>query len=391
MTTAPPVVFQAPEPDDLEKERRARLTLNLVAEPGDWAFLAVAREIGARGLLRALHEDPRKHEMLQAASLRLADVDVDRTMEEADRLGLRFVIPGDDEWPDQLDDLYGHDPISERGGPPVGLWVKGPLRLDTLDGSVAIVGSRSSTSYGETAASDIAGQLGLEQVPVISGAAYGIDYAAHRGAVSVNGPTAAVLACGADRVYPAAHRRMIEYLGREHAVISEAPPGHAPQRIRFLARNRIIAALARGTVVVEAAYRSGAISTVNWAARMNRVVMGVPGPITMATSAGVNQLIRNHVATLVTSGADVLELVGRSGQHLTEEPRGPDNPRDLLTFRERHVLDAVPVAKSAGIESIALVAGLDVVAVRRALERLAQKGFVEHDHSGWHLTDLALA
>lgn len=386
-----PVVFQAPEPADLEQERTARLTLNLVAEPGDWAFLAVAHEIGGVALLKAIHDDPRKHELLEAAAARLVEVDVDRTLEEADRLGLRFVIPGDDEWPDQVDDLYGHEPISERGGPPIGLWVKGPLRLDALGESVAIVGSRSSTSYGESAAADIAARLGHADIPTISGAAYGIDYAAHRGALSTPAPTVAVLACGADRVYPAAHRQLLEHLGREHAVISEAPPGHSPQRIRFLARNRLIAALSKGTVVVEAAYRSGAISTVNWAARMNRVVMGVPGPVTVATTAGVHQLIRNHVATLVTSGDDVLELIGKAGEHARDEPRGPDRPRDLLTFRERHVLDAVPVAQSAGVESIALVAGLGVVPVRRALEGLMQKGFVDRDHSGWHLTDPAMA
>lgn len=388
--SAEPALFQAPQPVDLEEERRARLTLNLIAEPGDWAFLAVAHEIGGIALLRAIHDDPRKHELLEAAAARLVDVDVDRTMEEADRLGLRFVIPGDDEWPHQVDDLYGHEPISERGGPPIGLWVKGPLRLDTLGESVAIVGSRSSTSYGESAAADIAAQLGHNDIPVISGAAYGIDYAAHRGALGTRSPTVAVLACGADRVYPAAHRQLLEHLGREHAVVSEAPPGHSPQRIRFLARNRLIAALSRGTVVVEAAYRSGAVSTVNWAARMNRVVMGVPGPITIATTAGVHQLIRNHVATLVTSGDDVLELIGKAGEHVRDDPRGPDNPRDLLTFRERHVLDAVPVARSAGVESIAVVAGLGVAAVRRALEGLLEKGFVEMDHSGWHLTDLAM-
>lgn len=385
-----PVLFPAPEPPDLDEERRARLTLNLIAEPGDWAFLAVAHEIGGIALLRAIHEDPRKHELLEAAAARLAGVDVDRTMEEADRLGLRFVIPGDDEWPGQVQDLYGQEPISERGGPPIGLWVKGPVRLDTLGESVAIVGSRSSTSYGESVAADIAAQVGHAGIPVVSGAAYGIDYAAHRGALSTRAPTVAVLACGADRVYPTAHRQLLEHLGREHAVVSEAPPGHSPQRIRFLARNRLIAALSKGTVVVEAAYRSGAISTVNWAARLNRVVMGVPGPITVATTAGVHQLIRNHVATLVTSGDDVLELIGKAGEHVRDDPRGPDNPRDLLTFRERQVLDAVPVAQSAGVDSIAVVAGLGVAPVRRALEGLLQKGFVEMDHSGWHLTDLAM-
>jgi DNA processing protein len=373
----------------LEEERRARITLSLVSEPGDWGFTALAREMGGIGLLGALHTDPDRHELLTAAASRLPMVDVDATMAEAERRGVRFVIPGDAEWPVQLDALHGAEPLNERSGVPIGLWVRGPLRLDSLGDSVAVVGSRSSTSYGEETAADIAAELGLAGRPVISGAAFGIDYAAHRGAAAVNAPTVAVLASGADRAYPAAHRRMIEHLASEHAVVSEAPLGAAPQRVRFLARNRLIAAFARGTVIVEAAARSGALNTANWAVRLNRVAMAVPGPVSNASSEGTHHLIRSGAAALVTSGADVLELVGGAGDHLAADPRGPSTVRDRLSVRQRQVLDAVPVAQAAGVASIAKVAGLGVVEVRKALGRLQEAGLVAAHGPGWRLSEAA--
>ena len=373
----------------LEAERRARMTLSLVSEPGDWGFTALTHELGGVGLLEALRVDPDRHALLTAAAARLASVDVDATMEAAARRGVRFVIPGDAEWPAQLDALHGVEPLHERSGVPIGLWARGPLGLDTLADSVAVVGSRSSTSYGEQVAADIASEVGLAGRPVISGAAFGIDYAAHRGAAAVNAPTVAVLASGADRAYPPAHRRMIEHLAAEHAVVSEAPLGAAPQRVRFLARNRLIAALARGTVIVEAAARSGALNTANWAQRLNRVAMAVPGPVTSATSEGAHVLIRSGAAELVTSGADVLELVGGAGEHLAADPRGPDTARDRLSVKQRQVLDAVPTATRAGAASIAKVAGLGVVEVRKALGRLEESGLVSREGESWQLTELA--
>lgn len=373
----------------LEQERRARLTLSLVSEPGDWGFTRLAREMGGVGLLEALHSDPDRHELLSAAASRLPTIDLDATLAVADRRGLRFIIPGDEEWPVQLDALHEVEPLHERSGAPIGLWARGPIRLDALAESVAVVGSRSATSYGEEVAADVAAELGLAGHAVISGAAFGVDYAAHRGAASVGAPTVAVLASGADRAYPTAHRTMIEHLAAEHAVISEAPPGAAPTRVRFLARNRLIAALARGTVVVEAAARSGALNTANWSERLNRVTMAVPGPVTSATSQGAHHLIRTGAAALVTSGADVLELVGGAGEHLTTDPRGPVTARDRLSVRQRQVLDAVPIASAASTESIANVAGLGIVEVRKALGRLETAGLVERDVQGWLLGDAA--
>lgn len=173
--------------------------------------------------------------------------------------------------------------------------------------------------------------------------------------------------------------------------MSEAAPGWAPMKVRFLARNRLIAALTRGTVIVEAASRSGALSTANWASRLNRVLMGVPGPVTSAPSQGVHQLLRTGAASLVTGAADVLELVGASGTHLLEEPRGPERRRDRLPAMSQHVLDAVPLSRGASTDSIARVAGLGLVEVGSCLERLRADGFVDSTDSGWRLAALAHA
>lgn len=369
-----------------EEERLARATLSLVAEPGDLKMLGLTREMGATTLLDVLRTHGEHRPELRAAALRLRSVDVERELERAVARGLRFVVPGDDEWPDQLDDLTEAGTLQERGGTPIGLWVAGPLRLDRLAGSVAVVGSRSSTTYGDQLAADIAAVVGQNGRAVVSGGAFGIDYAAHRGALSMDGPTVAVLASGADRSYPVAHRALLRHLREHHAVVSEAPPGASPMRVRFLARNRLIAALTQGTVVVEAAARSGALNTTNWAQRLSRAVMGTPGPVTSAASVGVHQLIRNGGATLVTCGDDVLELLGAAGEHLTAEPRGPAAVRDRLRVVERQVLDAVPVAEPAAAGSIAVVAGVDRREVDRALDRLEEVGLVEQVLGGWRLT-----
>ncbi|KAA1426270.1 DNA-processing protein DprA [Nocardioides antri] len=370
------------------EERRARMVLSLISEPGDPRFTDLAHELGGARLLEAIRTDPERHQLLLAASARLEELDLDAELARAERCGARFVVPGDDEWPRQLDDLHGAAPLNERGGVPIGLWVRGPLRLDALARSVAIVGARSATTYGAEVASDIAAEVGLAGIPVVSGAAFGIDYAAHRGALGAGAPTVAVLACGPDRAYPVAHRPLLDHLAQEHAIVSDAPPGAAPTRIRFLSRNRLIAALTRGTVVVEAAVRSGSLTTMNWAERLSRVTMGVPGPVGSAASAGVHQALRGGAA-LVTSGADVLELIGSSGEHLKADQRAPARPRDRLSVHDRQVLDAVPVLSGAPVESIARVAGLSVLTVQPALARLRRSGLVDRAPRGWHLTDAA--
>lgn len=372
-----------------DQDRLARAALSRLSEPGDPRFTRLTAELGAVTLLQHLLEETDLQGVRTDAAGRLASTDAERELDRAARLGIRFVIPGDAEWPAQLDELAVAGELHERSGVPIGLWVRGPMPLDRLDGSVAVVGSRSSTTYGNSVAGEIGAVAARAGVPVISGAAVGIDQAAHRGAVAMDGPTVAVLACGADRVYPASHADLIGHIAATGAVVSEAALGCAPQRVRFLGRNRLIAALARGTVIVEAAIRSGALNTANWANRLNRVVLGVPGPVTSATSGGVHHLIRTGGAGLATGGADVLEAVGASGEHLLEEPRGPSTSRDRLSVRHRQVLDAVPVSAGARADSIARTAGLGVVEVRSRLAYLEQHGLVEQSDDGWRLAALA--
>jgi DNA processing protein len=168
--------------------------------------------------------------------------------------------------------------------------------------------------------------------------------------------------------------------------VSESPPGHAPFKARFLTRNRLIAALSRGTVVVEAARRSGALNTATWAARLHRPLMGVPGPVTSAPSEGVHRLLRSGQATVVTCGEDVLEVVGEVGEHLGAEPRGPARPHDGLSARLRQVLEAVPSVRPAPADSIARTAGVLLEHAREALTELARLDLVASAGQGWRLS-----
>ncbi len=376
-------------PADHDDERLARVALGRLGEPGDPRLTHLVAELGAVDLHAALAAERDVGGMLTDVAARLEAMDPRRDLAQARRLGIRYVIPADDEWPHQVDQLASAETIQDRGGPPLGLWAKGPLRLCDMTESVAVVGSRSATSYGADVAAELAAVTARAGLCVVSGAAFGIDQAAHRGALAVRGRSVAVLACGVDRAYPTAHKSLLDHLATEGAVVSELPPGCAPTRLRFLSRNRLIAALTRGTVVVEAAVRSGALNTANWATKLHRPLMGVPGPVTSAPSQGVHQLIRTGAATLVTTGAEVLELVGAAGDHLVEPPRGPQRSRDRLSLRHQQVLDAVPAVSSTRSDSIARTAGIGLMEVRSALTRLSGLGLVVESEAGWRLTPAA--
>jgi len=221
--------------------------------------------------------------------------------------------------------------------------------------------------------------------------AFGIDAAAHRGALAAGvAPTVAVLACGVDRAYPAAHRDLLGYIAEQGLVVSELAPGCAPTRLRFLSRNRVIAGVSIATVVVEAAVRSGALNTASWATLLNRVVMGVPGPVNSAPSEGVHELIRSRDAALVTRGSDVLELVSPSGSFTQERPRAAELPQDRLPEVDRRVLDALPARRPAPPASIARTAGLAEPTVLDSLARLGAGGFAVQTSQGWRLPDAAV-
>lgn len=321
-----------PESPDFtrEAERRARLTWSLLAEPSDSVALLARERLGPRAALELAREatptellaaldgqvpaeaadpgagtpDARASRALQRWRGRLAAVDVEAVLEDADRRRIRVLIPGDEEWPSTLDDLQETAPHC--------LWVQGPARLDRLAGerAAALVGSRASTPYGEDVASSLGAAFAGAGGTVVSGGAYGIDAAAHRGALAAqDGATLAVLAGGLDRLYPRGNTQLLERIREQHLLLSEAPMGTAPTRWRFLARNRLIAALSRAVVVVEAAWRSGALSTARLADQLSRPVGAVPGPVTSAASAGCHRLIRERGAVLVTEPAELLDLL----------------------------------------------------------------------------------
>jgi DNA processing protein len=367
-------------------DRVARAALSRLGEPGHPRMARLVAELGAEELYGRLRDEQDVEGLYTDVAERLRGLDPERDIADAAERGIRFVVPGDDDWPDQLDALDRGGTLNGRGGSPLGLWAAGPLDLaEVTRRSVAVVGSRSATTYGADVAGALAHGVAVEGRAVVSGAAFGIDIAAHRGALAAKGPTVAVLACGVDRAYPAGNAGTLDYIRQVGLVVSELPPGCAPTKVRFLSRNRLIAALTQGTVVVEAAVRSGALNTASWATRTGRVLMGVPGPVTSAPSEGVHELLRTREAMLVTRAEHVLELVSPVGDHLARIPRGPVLAADRLTELEARVLDAVPRAVPAAVRSVARTGGLAVSTAAAVLDRLRAAGFVEQTDGGWRL------
>ena len=371
------------EPDD---ELFGRVLLTRVLEPGDDIGGRWVREFGAGEVVRRLRKGgpalPGASGKRWAGLLARAEAArPGRDLAAARDAGVRFVSPGDAEWPGQLDDLGDARPL--------GLWVRGrpSLRMWALK-SVAVVGARACTEYGAHMAATLAAGLAEQGWVVVSGGAYGVDGAAHRGALGAGGATVAVLACGVDRPYPRGHTQLISRIAEQGLVIGELPPGDHPTPSRFILRNRVIAALTRGTVVVEAAHRSGSLVTARAAQRLGRHTMGVPGPATSGLSAGVHGLLRGEAA-LVTDVADVVELVGDIGE-LAPDRRGPVLPRDLLEPATRQVLAALPgrgVARPDEIARSAQTAQDDAIA---RLYELRALGYVERHGDGWKLTRQAV-
>ncbi len=289
-----------------------------------------------------------------------------------------MICPGEPEWPTQLEALADASPCA--------LWLRGTADLRyCLLSSVSVVGSRAATAYGAHVSTEMAAALGQRGWTVVSGGAYGIDDRAHRGALAAQGPTIAVLACGVDWPYPAGHAELFDAIAACGALVSEWPPGRRPTRHGFLIRNRVIAALTRGTVVVEAGLRSGALSTARHARDLCRPLMAVPGPVTSAASAGCHEIIREWGAVCVTSAEQVLEQVGVVGEHLPERGRGPVLRHDALDEVTASVLDAVPARVGAGPTAIAATAGVDVDTAVRCLGALAAGGFVDRCDTGWRV------
>jgi len=281
-------------------EQLARAALFSIIEGGHTFWCA---EISTNGALFVYNKllnggyDPIKYEKL-INTLRATNGDA--VLSEIDKHYARLITPSDDDWPEQLNDL---------AAPPIGLVLKGNISA-LHQPSLAIVGTRNPTSYGARIAGDFAAGFADREWAIVSGGAYGIDSYAHKGALIAEGVTVAVVASGIDINYPAGNTRLFAEICESGAMVTEFMPGHRALPNRFLARNRIIAALSKATLVVEAAFRSGSLRTARDAAEIFRPVMAIPGPINSPTSEGCHRLIGERSAEIVTSVADAVEFVG---------------------------------------------------------------------------------
>lgn len=424
-----------------DPEVLSRVGWSLVAEPGDatagaivvalgaptalaWAAWAV--DAGTDAALRRLRDlvrdggrgtggppagtPPGAWERVLARALarwapRLADLEPRRALDAVAAVGGAVLVPGGPGWPERLGDLGSL-------APPL-LWVRGVRATGPLlRRSVAVVGARAATPYGEHVARDLGAGLADRGVAVVSGGAFGVDLAAHRGAVAVGGPTVALLAGGVDRPSPAGNLDLLERLAASGgALLAESPPGTTPTRARFLQRNRLIAAVTGATVVVEAAWRSGALSTAARAGELLRPVGAVPGPVTSMASAGCHRLLRDGAAVCVTGVDDVVELLGgewgqesgarngggdvldlaglpgslgdRPARGLRSDRAARADPTDRADSPASRVLDAMPARRSLGVTGIARCAGLAEDEVLAALGLLELAGRVERYDGGW--------
>jgi DNA processing protein len=374
------------------RQRFARIALSFVAEPGDLALGALLRACGPAEAFAAIC-DGRPPESVVASgrggiaglsraferwAARLGSVPTESRLAAWESAGIRVLCPGDPEWPTQLDVLGDARPLV--------LWLRGSadLRFACLR-SVSVVGARAATGYGTHVATEMAAALAERGWAVISGGAFGVDASAHRGALGADGVTVAVLAGGLSYGYPKGHHELFAAIAGQGVVVSEWPPDRAPTRPGFLVRNRVIAALSCGTVVVEAALRSGALSTARHARDLCRPLMAVPGPVTSDTSEGCHEIIREWGAVCVTRAQDVIEHVSPVGEGLGARRRGPAYPRDSLDAESTAVLEAVPARAGAGPAAIAAAAGVDLNTAIRCLGALAAAGFVERCARGWRI------
>ena len=398
----------------LTDEKYARAALTYLAEPADRWLAQLLREHGAAGALDAIKaydaaaanglglSNGKAHAMKAAMErwrVRLPELPGRDQVLAFGESGIRLIAPGDPEWPGQLADLGDDQPYA--------LWLRGnaDLRFSCLR-SVAIVGSRAATAYGSYVAAEFAGSVAARGWAVVSGGAFGVDAAAHRAALGADGVTVAVLACGVDVPYPSAHAELFDAIAAQGVLVSEWPPGRHVSRLRFLVRNRVIAALATGTLVVEAGQRSGALNTARHARDLRRRLMAVPGPVTSDLSAGCHHIIREWQGVLVTSAAEATEHLSPVGETSFAEtaaniagpgaPAGgarlaggrqasPVIPRDLLDLESATVLDAMPSRGGLGTLRVAQRAGLAPAATATCLGRLATAGFVERCDDGWRL------
>lgn len=371
----------------------AKIVWSAIAEPGDRVAAGLREALGtveALAWVRRAARDPhgaawdlaldpgtaaKVMGFVERWAPRLGAAEPDALRERAARVRARILTSADPEWPRAFARLGPYEPLV--------LWVRGPASVDEAFGrSIAIVGSRASTTYGDHVASEMASAAADRGVWVVSGGAYGIDAAAHRGALAAGGRTIGVLAGGVDQLYPRGNTELLERILEDGAIMSEQPPGFAPHRARFLSRNRLIAT-ARATVVVEAAARSGALSTARHAVRLARPVGAVPGPVTSAASRGCHVLVREGEAVLVTTGDEALELALPAGDVVTDGDPGVDQGgEEFATQAERQAYGALS-SRGASTDRVAVAAGLTAREAMGALGGLHARGLVERVDGRW--------
>lgn len=308
-TIAPPAASPADAHDAL---RRARVYLARVAEPPATslaAFVEVHGPVEAAARVRA--GDVPDAVLEETGARREQDL-VDEDLAAAAQAGARLILPEGQEWPGWR--MLCLSAAATHGitwaAPPMALWARGPAHLaGILDTAVSIAGSQTATSYGEHVAAEFGSGLAATGTTVVAGTSYGIDGAAHRGALAADGTTLAILACGIDLTYPAGHRTLIDRIAAQGLVISEYPPGTPPARRRFVARRRLLAGLSDGTVLIEGTAQGQSRFTGLCAAALGRSSMAVPGPITSRQSSGCHDLMRTGTAIPVTSVDDIHETI----------------------------------------------------------------------------------
>lgn len=372
------------EPGTATDELLAHIAWNRITEPGDSVAYTLIRTLGAREAFDWLattssptppgaRPDPRWEKTAANWRARLVGLEPRREYEVITGLGGTVLTDSDPRWPTKLSDL------GERA--PICLWVRGNPEILSRPG-VGIVGARACTRYGERIATELAEGAAGEHLTVISGGAFGIDAAAHRAVLARTGATVAFQAGGVDRFYPVAHNDLLKQISHEGAVVSEAPPGSAPMRQRFLMRNRLIAGLSAAVVVVEASWRSGALSTARHAADLMRPLGAVPGPVTSMASAGCHRIIREGMAVCITDTAEMIELVGPVEVGPVEEP-AQAGFLDGLDSDAARVLDAFPARSGTTTDALVHVAGLAPKVVLRAIGTLQMAGRIERVGGQW--------
>jgi DNA processing protein len=395
-----------------EEHQLAAAYLSRVAEPASVPLWLFVRQHGYVEAAAAVRAGDVPADVASGTEARRTAADPHADLAAAERNGIRLLTPVDPDWPHfalaalQATGLRraaqwqsGVRARPPRGEliPPLALWVRGSAPLAPVGVcSVAVVGSRAATPYGEHVASEFSYGLGQRDVVVVSGGAYGIDAAAHRGALAAGGCSVLVSAGGLDRPYPSGHRHLYDRTAERGLLVSERPPGSAPHRQRFLSRNRLIAALGAATLVVEAAHRSGALNSAGYARDLGRPVLAVPGPVTSAMSAGCHGLIQRDEdpARLVTSVAEVLGYCGGgpAAGVPAETVTGPATARsyDGLDQVARSVLDGFPGrGRSVTEAELSRLSGQPISQVIAALPVLRETGLITAAREGYRLAGAA--